>query len=335
MSTMTGRGPWVRLAEDSDNLSILLLGRSGSGKTYALYEIERNLASSGEAVLILNFHGTHDVLEKCQSTNWIDAYTEGIPLSFLSPVPQLGKRAEDLDDVAEAALEVFCRVSSLQVHQRAVLRKAIGCVLQRKCAIENEILAIGEELRKDEDDSAGAVYDKFYMLFTKGQLSEGRQLVESGKVTVLDLSGYSEQVQTFFAEMVLSCIWRYFHIWGQNAKKNLFIVCDEFQVLSLHRRGILNQILREGRKFHLALLLATQTLQDLEKGERAVLQQAATQLYFHPAPNEVKEIVKNLNVDKKDTFVKMLLNLQKGECIAQGRFEVGGVCVERPIKIKF
>lgn len=335
ISTLTGKGPWVRIARDADNQSVLILGRSGSGKTYALKEIEKDLAASGEAVLVLNFHNTHAGFEQSQYVNWIDVYGEGIPLRFLYPMTRPNGTIESAEDVVEAALETFNKVSPLQVHQKSVLRKAIRQAFQRRDNVKNELLAIGDELRKDEDDSAEAVYDKFYVLFTKGQVSTTGQLVERGRVTILDLSGYDEQSQTFFAEMVLSCVWRYFRIWGQYARSNLHIMCDEFQSLSLHRKGVLSQILREGRKYHLALLLATQTLQDFEKGEKAMLQQAATQLYFHPAPSEVRQMVKALNTESKDIFEQMLMNLQKGECVAQGRFKVGGICMEKPIKMRF
>ena len=62
LGRLKGTGKCVHIAEDADNSSILVLGRSGSGKTYALQQIEKNIAEGGGMVLVLNFNSTHDFL---------------------------------------------------------------------------------------------------------------------------------------------------------------------------------------------------------------------------------------------------------------------------------
>lgn len=43
LGRLKGTGKYVHIAEDADNSSLLVLGRSGSGKTYALQQIEKIL----------------------------------------------------------------------------------------------------------------------------------------------------------------------------------------------------------------------------------------------------------------------------------------------------
>ena len=47
LGRLKGTGKYVHIAEDADNSSLLVLGRSGSGKTYALQQIEKNIAENG------------------------------------------------------------------------------------------------------------------------------------------------------------------------------------------------------------------------------------------------------------------------------------------------
>lgn len=326
----------MKISKDSDNQSVLILGRSGSGKTFALQTIEKNIADSGGIVLVLNYYGTHEALKKDENVIWINASAEGIPLTILTPIKRPDETVEDELDIAEAVLDVFYSVCpNMGSRQRAVLREAVIYAIKDRRTVEDEIGAIGSALHKMNEKAAEALFDNFFNVFAKVKLFTGQKIFERGKITVLDLSNFSENTQSFAAELVLSCLWRYFRIWGQYSECDLYVVCDEFQALNLRPKSILSKILREGRKYHMALLLATQSLKGFEKGTRAILQQAATQLYFHPAPSEIGDIVKALNVEEKDIFADMLSNLKRGECVAKGRFKVGGICIERPIKVKF
>lgn len=86
---------YIKIAEDSDNQNLLIVGRSGSGKTYALKKIEENLAQSGGAVLVLNYHDTHSELLGNDNIYWLDAVADGIPLSLLSPITHPDGSKED------------------------------------------------------------------------------------------------------------------------------------------------------------------------------------------------------------------------------------------------
>lgn len=325
---------YVKIAEDSDNLNVLIIGRSGSGKTYALKEIEKNIVDSGGAVLVLNYHDTHSGLSDNKNVNWISAAANGIPLKLLSPIPHPDGLNEDDTSIISAVMDVFCNVYDLKSKQKRVLREAIKNI-QHRDNVHNPVWAIGDELCKAHDEVSDSVYENFYDIFTQVKVDTRIPLINKGKITVIDLSGYSEQTQSIVAEMVLSFLWRCFRIWGPYADTVLVVVCDEFQTLTMCKNSIFRKILREGRKYHIALFLATQTLSDLDRPDKILLQQAGTKIYFRPSPREVKEIAEVLNLNKDTKFQKLLLLLQKGECIAFGRLKIKNTILERPIKIKF
>lgn len=328
---------YVTVAADSDNQSILILGRSGSGKTYAMQEIEKNIASVQGAVLVLNFHDTHSSLKGRGDVYWIDAFAEGVPLKLLSPIVRPDGSMEDDENVCEWVVDIFSNVSPLGTRQKRMLRKAVKNAMSRQEDEINDAKVLGNALRELDDDIAETIYDKHYEFFTRGKVGGNQRLIQRGKITVIDLERYSSRTQCLIAEMLLSLLWRYFQIWGQCAETTLFVVCDEFQGLNMQPESVLCQILREGRKYNLALLLITQTLMGWKPEKKAVLQQAATRLYFHPAPNEVSGIVKELGVSREEAseFRKSLLRLQKGEAIVMGRLKAGSLIFERPTQISF
>lgn len=78
---------------------------------------------------------------------------------------------------------------------------------------------------------------------------------------ILDLSEVDALTQVSLAELTLSSIWRNAQYGSLKLfTENLIIVLDEFQNLSLKKDSVLRNMLREGRKFSISLVLATQTL---------------------------------------------------------------------------
>lgn len=102
---------------------------------------------------------------------------------------------------------------------------------------------------------------KFFPIFSGVRVwSQNRFSLEKGKIQVFDVNGYSPNVQRLLAELIIAVIWRWQRIKRDGAACPVYIVCDEFQLLSLKKDSVLSQIMREGRKFQVSLLLATQTL---------------------------------------------------------------------------
>jgi len=99
------------------------------------------------------------------------------------------------------------------------------------------------------------------------------------------------------------------------------LVLDEIQNLDQREESPLAQLLREGRKFGFSLILATQTMSNLEKDARDRLFNAGHKLFFRPAETEIKsyaEIAAMSSNEKSDAWIKKLASLKKAECYSIG-----------------
>lgn len=338
LGRLRGTGNYVHIAEDADNSSILVLGRSGSGKTYALQTIEKNIIDSGGSVIAINYHSTHEHLnyEKEQKVKRINVRAEGYPFPLFCPMIFPEGHREREEDIVESILEIFGGVLPLPVRQKAELRMAVQQVVTNPEMWAQGIQAVGELLLQREEEAAWRVYDKFYSLFRSVEFRQQEEVIFSvGQITILDLGDYAANVQHFIVEMTLAILYRYFRVWGRYAKQPLFVVLDEFQVLRFTRNSILAHILREGRKHNLALLLATQTLETFNKEQVAVIRQAATQLYFRPDIKILRNLEREYSGENWGEIQKKVTSFQRGECIAVGRFQTGNIMIKKPISITF
>lgn len=332
---MAGTLREVRVANDAPNRHIAFVGPSGQGKTVASVKSIETLIREGASVVAIDYSSSLKTLEDITFVNRIKVRESGLPLSLLSPIKRPDGTEEDTEDIADSIADIFSDVDLLGARQRSAIRRAVINAYKIGDEDGNEFRAIGRALAADDTTAALSTYDRYQNLFSKVKTAKNPKLFESGKLTIIDLSGFSTRTQRVLAEMILAIIWRYFRVWGQYTERELYVMCDEFQVLSLREDGVLSQILREGRKFHLALILATQTLESFNKSERAVIQQAGTQLFFRPATSEINSVLKWIGAEKSPEMRKKLAALDIGECIAVGKFEVAGIKMERPIKVTF
>ncbi len=326
---------YVQIPSDPQNFHVLELGASGSGKTFAMRKIETAIASAGGAVLIMNFGDTHTDLQAQPNVCKLNVSTDGIPFPLLTTFVRPDNSLEDIDDVVEAVANCFSLTNRLYVKQKTALKKQLAEVLQF-CRGQEAWEMLAHNLRNSDDEVDQYLWEKFRPVFTKLKFTQckGAEL-QLGKICIIDLADFDFSTQCVATEFILSSIWRYYRLWGQRADEPLFIACDEFQNLNLKADSVLAEILREGRKFNIALLLATQTLETFDKGKIALVQQAATQLYFRPVPNEARKMARMTGTDDISRMEKTLLDLKQGECIAAGRLQIGNLKLERPVKIKF
>jgi len=330
-------GQNVEIADTALNQHIIISGMSGSGKTVKAQAIELYLAQHGYPVLVFNYHNTHDPTqifpdirrEYLNLAQSINMYSTGVPISLLEPLTYPDGEVELAADVAGSVVSVFDDVCRLGSSQMARLWRAIEVAIKCKDHFVNDIEAIEYGLRQQEDPVADTVWQKYWQLFSHGIFKDGSGLFYPGQVTVCDLSQFNKLSQTAMTELILSCIWRRAMV--QFTKEPVYIVCDECQVLNWKKNSILPQMLREGRKFNINLILATQTYQTFSKEQRAILQQAGTKLYFAPSGAEIIGIAAHLDKEKQRLWIEKLSRLRTGQCIAEGRFKVGEYTVEKPL----
>jgi len=120
-----------------------------------------------------------------------------------------------------------------------------------------------------------------------------------------------------------------FTLWDLNAfvrgtgNKNLpkVVVLDEAQNLDLSEQSPVAKYLTEGRKFGLSLILATQTMKNLQGDKLNRLFQAGHKLFFRPADTELQEHAKLMVQSVGGTqqeWIANLSSLAKGQCYSLG-----------------
>jgi DNA phosphorothioation-dependent restriction protein DptH len=99
------------------------------------------------------------------------------------------------------------------------------------------------------------------------------------------------------------------------------VVLDEIQNLDHRSDSPIDKMLREGRKFGLSLMLATQTTSQFDQEQRDRLFQAGHKLFFKPANTEIPRFADLLSVAtgvSKSDWGERLAKLQKGQCWSLG-----------------
>ena len=77
--------------------------------------------------------------------------------------------------------------------------------------------------------------------------------------------------------------------------------------------------------------MATQTLTVFSKRELAVINQAATKLFFRQSSTDIKKVAELIEPGHKEKWISALSRLRVGQAIAVGELEIGGRSISQPI----
>ncbi|MCI9097481.1 MAG: ATP-binding protein [Lachnospiraceae bacterium] len=333
---IAGTGMELRISRYAANQSVLITGGSGNGKTFAMKKISQKMKEDDWKLLVFNYNGTHDdILSDSQNYNVIRVKSEGIPLPLLERYSSQHGGIEEDADVCEAIVEAFSQVVKLGYAARYLLGQACQNAIRTRNLYVDDMECLYNAILSIEDDGKILLLSKYQNVLTRVKFGKRFDLWKQGKISVLDFSGYSSTTQIILTRLVMSILWRRHQIFGQEMTSETVLVLDEFQNLPLVDHSILAQILREGRKFKLYLLLATQSLFTFDTSKRLILQQPATKLYFKPVGAELKRIAKQFpDIDPADAE-RLLQGLRIGECLATGEFEIAETSRMRTLKVTF
>lgn len=325
-----------KISERAANQSVIEVGASGNGKTEAAKWFSCKMNEKGWKVLVFNYHGTHEkILSDDQIYNVIKVKKEGIPIPLFERYSSQHGGIEEDADVCEAIVEAFSQVVKLGYAARYLLGQVCQNAIRTRNLYVDDMECLYNAILSIEDDGKLLLLSKYQNVLTRVKFGKQFDLWKQGKISVLDFSGYSSTTQIILTQLVMSILWRQHQIFGQQMTSETVLVLDEFQNLPLGDHSILAQILREGRKFKLSLLLATQSLFTFDTSKRLLLQQPATKLYFKPVEAELKRIAKQFpDIDPADAE-RLLQGLRIGECLATGEFEIAGTSRTRTLKVTF
>lgn len=325
-------GKNVIVSEESPNKSIVISGLSGTGKSERIKDIEQKLLKEEVTIIVADFDDTHPAVDE-ECVNKISAVDEGIAFQLLD-ARMIKKRKEDFLNYISCLAELLLTGTKYGDRQLGVLREAIMAAIKNRNMYEGDFEAIKEELEKMGTGRALGLRDKLWNLFNCEIFNKnGKQLIP-GKINIISFQGMSGGVKNTVVELFLRILWMGIRAKGvENCEDYVFVV-DEFQNLPLQGNSTVLEMLREGRKYGVRMILATQTLIPFSKSILANINQAAVCLYFRPARGEIHKIAAQIEPSNVEKQVSMLKDLRIGEAVAVGDFEVAGKQIKRPIITK-
>lgn len=330
---------WPFHHKQLNNRHMLIFGSSGSGKTYAIQCILSELARAGLSSFIVDYtdgfltHHTEKVYQKvCKPKEY---YVVVNPLP-INPFKTYSNQIAPGVEVQEKAFNVATRVKNILCsvykdfgsQQQAIIDKVLEQGLEK-----NPQYHLTDFLTDLEADSARgeSVANKIRTLVkvncfdteTSENLYEDK-LRNEFPVQVIQLTNIPRDLQRIITEFILWDIWAYVQKHGSKDKP-MTIVLDEMQNLDHAPDSPIDKMLREGRKFGISLILATQTISNFDKEQKDRLFQASTKLFFKPATTEVDSFAKLLSQVSSDynanEWRDRLNKLNKGQCYYLGYVE--------------
>lgn len=326
---------------DLPNRHILLFGASGTGKTYTIQALLCELGKAGQNSLIVDYTNgfTSKQLEPIvvEKLSLKQHFVRKEPLA----INPFRRQHDFIDDIqleespattAQRVSGVFAEVYQLGDQQKSALYSAIrdGVAQEGNSFNLRRLLDKLDEIRSaggPTANSAATVISKIQPFvdmnpFGEEDIDSWERLFTDpiSRCHIIQLAGFMKDTARLITEFSLIDLYWYYRARG-NKDQPKVIVLDEIQNLDHRLESPLGQFLTEGRKFGISLILATQTLSNLDKDQRDRLFQASHKLFFKPADTEIRsfaQILADVTNGRLDEWVERLSDLKRGECYSVG-----------------
>ena len=318
------------------NRHLLIFGASGAGKTYGMQCLLAEMAQQRLRSIIIDY--TDGFLPAQIETLFRHAAKPKDHFVFSDQLPiNPFRRQQQVIDPSlpafeEAPFHTATRIASIFTsvfntigdQQSSTLIRVLETSIQ-----DHAHLTLDEVLDRLRDDKpyGETLASKLEPLirsqpFRPGADSAWEGMLNSAdhQVHVLQLKGLAREIQRLVTEFVL---WDLYDYACNTGSKNrpIPVVLDEIQNLDHRSDSPLDKMLREGRKFGLSLMLATQTTSQFSQEARDRLFQAGHKLFFKPADTEVERFAQLLSQStpfSKGEWGERLAKLEKGQCWSFG-----------------
>lgn len=325
------------------NPHLMIMGESGSGKTYAAQCLVAELSHRGIPSVIFDY-GQSFELENLEKT--FQKYSHPVEHQLgekglsLNPLQIFPNDIHGPKQVATRLSDVFDAVYHLGDIQKKVLIDAVlgafdkaGITASDQAGWQKSPPALSvlqevlEKLAGDKNypsyRNAATVAARLMTFFMLNSLhTEGPPwswdsfvIDPKQKVNILQFRGLEGKTQRVVVEILLWHLFFYLKSRGQSDLK-LYCVLDEAHHLSFRDGGPLDALLREGRKFGLGLIFASQQPEDFSP---AAFSNSASKLVFQTADPTLRVskflASKCVNYDGPDEIHNAISTLSQGQAL--------------------
>lgn len=315
--------------EAQDNLHCFITGKSGSGKTFYMTEyivtlhkttnqltviFDTSKSFTKEAIIKnLSVGGDDRTKEDVrsyidQNFEFCDVEENGIPVEIL----KLGYSASNNERKKIIQGIVSASIQNMGKKQRAELSGLINTIIENK---DTSIVDLLEEVEYGEvSESLRMQLEEILYPFGEYRMNDtswGEYLKGRNGVIIIS-SPDSDQSGSALVDMMLMSL---FYYQRNNPDRHINVVIDEVQNQNCNKGSAIEKVLREGRKFHMSLTYATQSLSESNRDKLKTMNGAELKVYFKPDNQSAKSIARNIGVP-----VTELTSLNKGECYIEGTF---------------
>ena len=268
------------------NEHLLILGQSGTGKTYFCVRRIEEAIRNNKQIVIFDYSGSFTMHELQQARF---AYCREV--KYKNPIENGLMWNCSVDNYVATLSNAF--IKSLKIksyYQRKLIKEAIEEVGRKEkfsiYTLKRTLEKMYEE--KEESDERINIGHLLTRLVPYEELDgivfdNAEESVERKEIEIIQLSGYGEQKP------------------GSS----------------------LAAMLREGRKFSLAVYMSSQFLGNYSSEEIDTLMQAGNMLFFKPVPKERRLIAKYIDSKNWRQWEVILDDLNIGEAVLKGHFIVG------------
>lgn len=317
------------------NRHMLITGKSGQGKTYFIQTLLHEFSKKMLNVLIVDY--TDGFLPNQLDTKLLqslgDRIRHKIIYQDLMPLNPFKIQKIDLGgliieeqplDMVERVVQIIDFVFNLGVQQRTLLTENIleGYRLNGQSYTFSHLR---EDLVNSEDTGKQNLYGRISTLLKRDPFSYDNNFSwkdvfnNTGEIHIFQLKGFQRQIQQVMIEFMMWDLFQYATKSGTEDTP-LPIVLDEIQNLNFSANSPAVKILREGRKFGLSGIFATQSLDSMKGTDSEAIYNAAQQVHFLPPDSQVKNLAKSMTSSAVDAreVESQLKTLHKGEAIING-----------------
>lgn len=314
------------------NLHILILGKSGSGKTQTTMALAYEFSRSGVPSIIFDFHGEYIKEEFINATHGqiIDA-NDDIKLNPLEiPFDPYTKHRQSYEKVVYQVSKTISKICKLGIIQESILREAIFEAFYRKGLSESKVALnfmpptlsdvwdILIEKQKGGNSNIKNLMARVDSIFSNRVFLGGLGSINFddilSNVTILRLDNLAtEELMIAVSRFILEKIYINMLMIGPSHLFRIFCIIDEAHKLYGDRTLI--HLIKETRKYGIGLILSSQEAKDFDN---SMFSNTATLISLQPGARDAKIIAKNIgliNQREINKARKKMIKLSVGQAL--------------------